>query len=453
MKKKKKILLRILSFILSIALLYGIAFYFSFFQGTIKINNGTIDSNLLPNNNFTSCYTSKINFSDMPVSNINDVSINFLDNKINNSKLLLKAQRYYIPIDSVCSALNYSFNVENTTISKDNFVCNLSEKSANINGQAYSLRGFLLEENNIYYLSISDIEYIFNLVASFNFDTKEISFVHPSSNSNVSYEAPTSGTIALIRLEDFSAGNSMTDSTSQLKLKAMGDLLYSSGIKYHIAWVPRFKRPSDNIDNDLLTNQNIMNVGFVNLLDYLINKGAVIGLHGYTHQSGDSSSLNGSELSSDANTTEEETRAVLENAIDSASALNIPYSFFESPHYHATHKQKKIIEEYFQYLYEPMSPLIYTKLQSVGNNLYIPTPLSYVVDGDTSYIEKELESPRPNILESLFYHPTQELDYINVSTDNNNFLVDYSEDSPLQRIIQAINKNGYVTIHVTELHK
>ena len=52
---------------------------------------------------------------------------------------------------------------------------------------------------------------------------------------------------------------------NQTKVKCMADLLYSQGMKFHVGWIPRFKSPPDNIDNDLLTNDNITNVGFVKL--------------------------------------------------------------------------------------------------------------------------------------------------------------------------------------------
>ena len=70
---------------------------------------------------------------------------------------------------------------------------------------------------------------------------------------------------------------------------------------------------------------------------------------------------------------------------------------------------------------------------------------------DVSYIQKELSNPRPGELASLFYHPTQELDFINVISSNNTFTVEYSEDSPLQKIVKSIKDNDYVTIHVTDL--
>ena len=106
-------------------------------------------------------------------------------------------------------------------------------------------------------------------------------------------------------------------------------------------------------EKNQLANEEIDNIGVPikkgakELLDYLINSGGEVGLHGYTHQSDDQRSLNGTELSRKYNSSDKETREVIENAINTSVALNIPCSFFESPHYKATLNQKKIIEEYF----------------------------------------------------------------------------------------------------------
>ena len=384
---------------------------------------------------------------------VSDISISVLGNKLDNEPILYKSQRYYIPIELICSKLNYSLSTENSSLiisnEDSNFI--ISNDKCEINSNEYQLRGGILTQNNNNYISISDIEYIFNLVANFDFDNREISLLLPSSYSNEPATQPSEGKIALIRLEDFSASDSMLLNINQLKFKAMGQFLNSQGIKFHIAWVPRYKCPSDNVDNDLLSNYSMNNVGFINLLDYLINKGGQVGLHGYTHQSEDQTSLSGTELSWKYNNSESETRQVIENSIDSSISLNIPCTFFESPHYKAIYSQKKIIEEYFQYLYEPKNPLLYHKVYKNTKNLYIPTPLGYVRDFDVSYIQKELSNPRPGELASLFYHPTKELDFINVISTNNSFTVEYSEDSPLQQIVKSIKDNNYVTIHVDEL--
>lgn len=455
MSKKKKTILILISAILIIAISYGILFYFNFFQGFITINNNKISSSALPEDIFNSTYKPKTNFNDMEISPINDVNIKVLGNNISNQSIILKAQRYYIPLKAISKDLNYKINLtsENILISNNvNTIKIFDNSNCTINDEIYNLRGNLLDYNGEKYISISDIEKMFSLVASFNFEGKEISLINKDNQSNEVIPQPTEGKVALIRLEDFTAGDSMYTDTNQMKMKAIGGYLNSNSIKYHIAWVPRFKAPSDNIDNDLLSNNCIQNVGFINLLDYLINNGGMVGLHGYSHQANDTRSTVGSELTRKINNTEATTRDVAENAIDTATALNIPYAFFESPHYHAVSKQKKILEEYFQYLYEPKNPLIYHKLQKTNNgNLYIPTPLSYVRDLNVDPISKKLSNPRPGELASLFYHPTLELDFVEYSTIDNKFDVTYSEDSPLKKIVKSIKENKYVTIHVNQL--
>lgn len=451
---KKKIVLCSISIILILGSIYGILFYFNFFQGFVTIKDGQIISSSLPNSDFESTYKPENTFLDMPISEIEDVKITILGDKVYSPSILLKAQRYYLPLNTVCEALKYSMennnsnlilNGKNTIVIKDNTTCSVNNKN-------YNFRGSILEYNNKKYIALSDIEEIFSLIATFDYESKEISFLNkPVQYNNVTPQA-TEGKIALIRLEDFTAGDGMYNNINQMKAKAIGSFLNSNSIKYHVAWVPRFIAPSDNIDNNLLSNNNIENVGFINLLDYLINNGGMVGLHGYSHQANDTRSTVGSELTRKINNTEKDTRMVAENAINTATCLNIPYAFFESPHYHAIGKQKKILEEYFQYLYEPKNPLIYHKLQKTfNNNLYIPTPLSYVKNLNTDTITNGLENPRPGLLASLFYHPTLELDFINIDTSNNSFNVDYSTNSPLQKIVKSIKENNYVTVHVTQL--
>ena len=457
MKKNiKKIIITILSTTLSIALLYGIVFYFNFFQDFVTINNNKVSSNALPSDNFKSTFTPSLKFENMPVRTISDINLNILDNKnTQNIPLLAKAQRYYLPVDIISKELGYTATRMNKILYLSNGSNNISLTDTNYttNLSSGSLRGSLLIKDDVDYISISDIEQIFGVTAVFKFEDKSITLLHSDSKAlSPNKDIPSDGKVALIRLEDVSAGDGAASDINQPKLKALGNFLYSEGIKYHIAWIPRFIAPSDNIDNDLLKNDSFENAAFINLLDYLINKGGQIGLHGYTHQSGDSRSAVGTELSSKIQNNEEDTRKVIENSINTATALNIPYAFFESPHYKATQKQKNIIEEYVQYIYEPKNILIYHKLQKTDkDNLYIPTPLSYVKDLDISYIERGLSNPRPGELASLFYHPTKEFDFIEVNTNNYTFNVNYSSESPLQKIVKSIKDNNYVTVHVNQL--
>lgn len=454
--KKKRFKPSILIIIpIVIATTYGILFYFNFFQGSVMVDNDTIISSNLPDDNFHSKYTSSINFNDISAYKIsNDVSIYFFNTELTDINIYEKCQRYYLPLTKICSTLNYEIINDNDSliIKKDDRIINLSTDSCLINNENYSLRGHILVEDGEKYISISDIEYLFQLTATFDFDNNKISFFNTLSSTEIpNSNSTTSGRAALLRLEDFSAGYGTLNSENQLKYKAIGKFLESNTVKFHIAWVPRFKCPSDNIDNDLLVNTNLENIGFINTLDYLINCGAEIGLHGYTHQINDETSLNGTELSYKFNTSEKDTRSVIENAIDTATYLNIPYNFFESPHYKATKKQKKIIEEYFQYLYEPKNIFIYNKLAKNNNNLYIPTPLGYVHNLDVTNIEKNLTSPKPNQLASFFYHPALELDYINVNIVSDNIELKYDTSSPLYKLVKALKDNNYVNIYVTDL--
>ncbi|SFC57333.1 DUF2334 domain-containing protein [Clostridium uliginosum] len=435
----------------------GIICYYTFFQNTLTIINNTIYSNLLPTNTFKSTYTPKIKFGNMPItdiSKISDVTLNILDEtNIKNTPMLLKAQRYYIPLNFICSKLKYNFNDSNGSliVNNESHTISLTQDTYTKDSINGSLRGNLINYNGDYYIGISDIEKLFGLTAVFDFESKHISLLPNNVQQPKASSIIYSRKIALLRFEDFTNGDSMAVDKNQVKVKCMADLLYSNGIKFHVGWIPRFKAPLDNIDNNLLENDSIANVGFVNLLDYLINKGAEMGLHGYTHQSGTDRSAAGEELSKDTNNTVEATKNVIENGIDVASALNIPCTFYESPHYRDTKLQQSIIEEYFQFVYEPFDNSKKNIYKTNTNNLYVPTPLGFVENSDMSSIINGLKTYDPEKLHSFFYHPSIEIDYINFNTDNNKLNVQYDENSPLNKMSQSIKENNYTTVHIDEL--
>lgn len=448
-KKIKYILIAIVVLLAA----YGITFYFSFFQGNTYVKNGQVESKIKPRD-FKSIYTSNVNLNTDKLTKVNGVRIYLLGKELpSNVDVLLRAQRYYIPLNYISNELGYS-KIDNDPLQlkKGDITIKLSEKEALINNNKYNLRGWLPKYNDEYYISISDIEYLFSLTSVFNFKNNSIELLKSNYNRiKNSNDKLKDGPAALIRLEDFSSGGALYEDENQTKLKALGDYLFSSGIRFHVAWVPRYINPGENFDNDLLKNESINNVGFVNLLDYMINSGGEIGLHGYTHQAGNDISLSGTELSSKFNPTEKETRTVIENALKTADSLNIPVNFFESPHYQATRLQKDIIGEYFKYLYEPYSVLYYTPLKETDKgNVFIPAPLGYVKDRDVKPMVKRIDNPPPYFLASLFYHPTLELEYIDFNTNDNTFNSTFSSGSLIKPIVEALNKNGYSTIHVTD---
>jgi hypothetical protein len=453
----KVVILSLLSLSLSIFVIYNTFYFYNVFTKDITIIDKNVYSKSLPNSNFKSNYNSKINFLDSSITKIQGVSLNILNQtKLTDVPMLLKSQRYYIPVNFICDKLNYTLEISNNSI----LLCNnetkiiLTNTNYTKNSKTTALRGNLVTSNNTYYISISDIEELFDLIAIFDFKNNNISLL--SNNIKLPEESSIlySNKVALIRFEDFGCGYSNISDKNQTKIKLMTNLLYSNGIKFHVSWIPRFVVPSSNFDNNLLTNDNIINAGFVNVLDYMINKGGEIGLHGYTHQSGNDASGNGEEMSNTINNTEPETRSVIEKGIDTASALNIPISYYESPHYRDTLEQKKIISEYFQFLYEPYE---YSKKDNIykpdPSHLFVPTPLGRIADPskDVSNMIDNINHFNPNILKSFYYHPSIEIDYINFYINDNKLSVIYDENSPLQSIVKALKNNKYTTLHIDQL--
>ena len=457
MKKKLKVYTLVLISFSRLALF----FYFNCINDIPILINNNLYSSKLPSNTFKSSYNPKILFENMPTTKVRGVSLDILSEKnITNIPMILKAQRYYIPLPYICKKLDYSITPYKNSFklikNNSNDVIILSRNSFTTNSKEKKLRGNLLKYNNENYISISDIEEIFNLEAIFNFENQNIQLL----NSTIKKIQPNpiynkfNRPIAMIRFEDFTCGDSNFSDKNQAKVKFMADYLYENNIKFHVGWIPRFKAPSDNIDNDLLSKNNMVNVGFVNLLDYLINKNAEIGLHGYTHQHGNSRSAVGEELSKDINNNVSDTKKVVENGIDTASALNIPITFFESPHYSATELQENVINNYFQLLYEPYNDSINHLYKTKTNNLYVPTPLGYIdKPKDTKKLINALNNTNPEIFHSFFYHPSIEIRYIDFDTNNNSINIRYDENSPLKQIVQSLKENNYATIHISQLTK
>lgn len=254
----------IISSLLVLTLLSGFCAIISknnFFQKNLIVINNTVYSNLLPNNSFKSTYNSKLNFKDMSVSSISGITFNILDKKnISNIPVLLKAQRYYIPLSYISEMLDYKIidsenNDSSIILDNNEEKITLTHTSYKKDYDSISLRGNLLFENDDTYISISDIEQLFNLVAVFDFKSNTISLLPANSSQPEDSSVIFNNKIALLRFEDFTAGDTNSVDKNQIKVKCMADLLYSNNIKFHVAWIPRFKSPKDNIDNDLLSNK------------------------------------------------------------------------------------------------------------------------------------------------------------------------------------------------------
>lgn len=420
---------------------------------TIK-NNVLSSSSLCEENIYGPSYNPTITFESMPISEVTNVTFNILSHKnLTDVPVILKAQRYYIPLSYISKVLHYRlFDKGELTslVSKGNDIL-LTYNTFTSNNSSGNLRGNLISYNDQKYISISDIEQIFNLTAIFNYDNKSITFVNTEDSKIDLKDVDENSEVALFRFEDFAAGDGYLKADNVVKVKCMADYLHSSGIKFHVGWIPRFVAPIDNIDNDLLKENNIANVSFVNLLDYLINKGAEVGLHGYTHQNGDERSAVGYDFSKDVNNTEEEAASVIEKGINTASALNIPVHFFESTHYSDTPLQQEVIKKYFKYAYEPYDYKNNNHIYKTDDNFFVPTPLGYVQDEDPSPIVDALNSHKSGVLKSFFYHASIEMDHVSYTIDNDTLYADFDSDSPLTKLVEALNDNNYATVYVDEL--
>ncbi|SFU85631.1 hypothetical protein SAMN04487886_12282 [Clostridium sp. DSM 8431] len=443
----------------AIILLLGVFCYYKFFLNAkreVTVKKNVLSSSALSEETiYGPSYNPTLTFESMPISKVSNITFNILSHKnIRNIPVILKAQRYYIPLNYIAKVLHYTVFDKGELVSvidKNNELL-LTYDTYTSDTSTGDLRGKLITYNNEKYISISDIEQLFNLTAIFNFDERNITLVNSEVDNTSNYKSTDEDSeVALFRFEDFTNGEGYMKAENQVRVKCMGDYLYSSGIKFHIAWIPRFVAPTDGIDNDLLKANNISNVGFVNLLDYLINKGAEVGLHGYTHQSGNDRSAVGSDFTSEINNTEEEAATLIENSINTASALNIPVHFFESTHYSDTPLQQEVIKKYFKYAYEPYDYKNNNNIYKTDDNFFVPTPLGFVENEDPTPIIDKLNSHEPGILKSFFYHASIEMSYVDYSIDNDTLYSNFSADSPLVKLISAINDNGYTTVHVDEL--
>jgi hypothetical protein len=353
---------------------------------------------------------------------------------------------YYIPLSAFINAVD-----------------NLSEYGQSMDSEYLKNKGYdghnLIFIDNKLYSSLFYLTQILNLKTTWDYKENTINLFY--NRDEVLYKGEQKGNRpALIRLEDVTAGAVYGSPENLEKLRIIGDMFFSKNICFHIAWIPRYVNPGENIDNDLIQNYSIYNCDFIYTLDYLISKGGIVGLHGYTHQYGNEESAVGSEFTSDRLTTEKEIRERVEKSINTANTLNIPYSFFETPHYAATKFQIGIIEEYFHYIYEGYCYDIchsYKPCVSPINKktIFVPTPLDYVEgdkkNSDDLMLLKIKLLPR-FILASLFYHAFLEFPYINILRKENGYpSYEYKENSLLNNIIKALLNKKCVFTGISEI--
>jgi hypothetical protein len=396
---------------------------------------------------------SKDNFFSKGNDFVNDITVSLEGKNINfKNEIVCKNNRYYFEVSNFEKVFGYSIKVI-----EDKLYAYKEIRKTDEANKDYVERNLLhpcVTYDKTNYISMIDLTEALNLTATWNYEKKELSFYKVrekfTQESRSHRKRP-----ALIRFEDVSAGETYTSSDNLQKMRIVSDFMYSKAVPFHIAWIPRYKDPENGIDNDLLTIYSLSNVDFVYTLDYMISKGGIVGLHGYTHQYGNEQSVIGSEFGDNLCSTLEETKARIEASISTAKNLDIPYSFFESPHYSSSKEQQQtVFENYFDYMFEASKAEYTTKPYLSKNNnktIYVPAPLGYVYDGTGEGLMEKIRNKPQNYIAGFFYHPSIEFKFINLTTDKGYPEYEYSNTSVLHKILNCLSEEGYTPVKITDI--
>ena len=290
---------------------------------------------------------------------------------------------------------------------------------------------------------------------------------------------------AMIRLEDIGPGDVYGSLEGLGKLRAVMEYIQTKKIPYHIAVIPRWmsveadgtwkERGIDDPNPDSVVNH------FIKLLQDGERHGAILGMHGYSHQFGESSRADNNQNSGTGNEfkvkgipeTNESSYAAerISKSIAAFDRADLQPKFWETPHYHDTRSQEKVFRSFIGILYQPdlfslrtfKDINVYDTLNSYGKSslgsIYVPTTYSYVKEGNS--VEQILsKAANRNGLASLFYHPFLEFPFLEeqIGADGKPLIRDglpvfkYKEDgamSHLHRLLDGFEKEGY---HWVSLH-
>jgi hypothetical protein len=281
---------------------------------------------------------------------------------------------------------------------------------------------------------------------------------------------------ALLRLEDVGPGGTYRTLDDLGKLRAVLSYLYVEQVPYQIAVVPRWKNlQSDGTWYNKGIDDPCSDVElekFLLILREASHRGAVLGMHGYSHQYGDTKRENGEQDSGIgfefhvAGAPESDTPAYAEERLKkSLSAFRyagIEPAFWESPHYWHLPEQEMVFQSSIGLIYQssveaPEQREILFKEQENAygkrtlGSVFVPTPLGYIHEENT--VEQvlaglsNLQGPA-----SLFFHPFLEFPSLQAARDpRGNTIMDQGipvyvykdENSPLQRVVNGFRKRGF----------
>lgn len=397
--------------------------------------------------------------------NKDDIKIKFEGKNLDTTlPVYVENNRYYLPLTEIVERLEGEIikegDIVKISLNGNEISINTKDNNFTINDKTRNLKKKLMISEDIVYISMFDFTRILNLKTDWSLDNKTIAFFKKREKIDKK-EVGDSPKTALIRIEDIGVSKNyryVNEETLE-KLRIVSDYMYSEGIPFHVAWVPRYMDPKRNEDNDLTKENNMYYSDFLFTLDYFEDRGGLIGLHGYTHQAGDDASIEGKEFANPKDPksyTKEFTEERIKEACDTAKKLDIKPYFFETGHYAGSDDNFRVIEKDFDYIYQPKKDG--TKyIASVKNEnrtaKYIPAYLD-CIDGkqDTDNMLNKINKLPADVMASFFYHPNIEFEDIKITKDDTGYpTYTYSEESTLHRVVKLLESKGYKFKKITDL--
>jgi predicted deacetylase len=272
----------------------------------------------------------------------------------------------------------------------------------------------------------------------------------------------------LLRLEDIGPGGQFDTIDKLGRLRAVLNYLREQKVPVQLAVIPRwlnFYPDGSKYDQSLDNPESEYTAAFRTVLHEAEQGGAVIGMHGYTHQYGTEPRKDrghetaiGSEFNvqgAEDSKTIPFAEARLNQGIQIMHKAGFEPRFWEAPHYHSTLKQDLFFRNYFGLNYQPdvhgskvtnTVKMINKRNEMSGASslgaVYIPTPFSYVPYNKDEHVILD-KLGKTNQIASFFYHPFLEFKYLNAAAD--------AEGKPLIR--DGIPVYTYPQEAVTHLQK
>lgn len=288
----------------------------------------------------------------------------------------------------------------------------------------------------------------------------------------------TAPKFVLMRLEDIGPGGQYGSIEQLGKLRAVMEYLRDRHVKYHLAVIPRWLDfPADGTRYDVSLDQadNPYVAAYQKLLKQAVKDGAVLGMHGYTHQVGSVRLDNGHHESGIGNEFDEpgDDRTVsaafaeprLKQGLAILEHAGLKPQFWESPHYRSTPEQDALFRCFFGLNYQadiqtnrntPAAQFRSDRNTRYGEAslgaAYVPTPFDYIpYNKDEKVIVDRVG--KSNNIPSFYYHPFLEFKYLQPVTDEQGEPV-YRDGMPeyrypsqaksmLQKLINGLREKHY----------